>query len=348
MSRTKRAFASIVTSALAVATIGAGTVIPATPAAAQPYVADGSTAAAPSVYSAGTTLVGRTANTWGRFDTNKAITAWTEVEIRPGVWSKSQQRTTTANGNYVIPLTYGATTPGTTRWRVAGQYADGTVKRTSVFTLKRLAQPVAYSAGTKPVGAATSTWGRFDTNKAITVWTEVEVRPGVWSTSQIRTTTATGNFTIPLTYGAATPGTTRWRVAGRYPDGTVYRTNTFALTREQNRNMKAVQFAHSALGDSYRYGGTGPSSWDCSGLTGGSWKAAGVTLPRTSQQQYAAGKKISKSQLQPGDLIFYYSARSHVAIYVGDGKIIHASRPGKPVEKVSMNLMPYNGAVRPA
>ncbi|MGJ3510077.1 C40 family peptidase [Enemella sp. A6] len=292
-------------------------------------------------------MVGRTANTWGRFDTKKPITVWTEVEVRRGVWSTSQKRTTTAGGNYVIPLTYGATTPGTKRWRVAGRYPDGRIVRTSPFSLKRLAKPVAYSAGAKPVGAGTSTWGRFDTNKAMTVWTEVQVRPGVWRTSQIRKTTAGGNFTIPLTYGASTAGTTYWRVAGRYPNGQVYRSNTFKMTRTQNRSQKAVAFAQSRLGDSYRYGGTGPSSWDCSGLTGGAWKSAGVKLPRTSQQQYAAGKKVSKSALKPGDLIFYYSGRSHVGIYVGDGKIIHASRPGKPVEKVSMHLMPYNGAVRP-
>lgn len=118
--------------------------------------------------------------------------------------------------------------------------------------------------------------------------------------------------------------------------------------KSTSKAKKAVAFAYKQLGDRYRYGGTGPSSWDCSGLTGGAWKAAGVKIPRTSQAQYRALKKVSKSNLRPGDLVTFYGGRSHIGIYVGKGYVIHASRPGKPVNKMKMKYMPYAGAVRPA
>ena len=73
-----------------------------------------------------------------------------------------------------------------------------------------------------------------------------------------------------------------------------------------------------------------------------------MKIPRTSQAQYRSLKKVSKSNLRPGDLVTFYGGRSHVGIYVGKGYIIHASRPGKPVNKMKMKYMPYAGAVRPA
>ncbi|MCW2802483.1 MAG: peptidoglycan DL-endopeptidase CwlO [Propionibacteriaceae bacterium] len=115
-----------------------------------------------------------------------------------------------------------------------------------------------------------------------------------------------------------------------------------------SKGNKAVAFAKKQIGDRYRYGGTGPNAWDCSGLTGGAWKAAGVKLPRTSQAQFRFGKKVAKSHLKKGDLVFFYSGISHVAIYAGGGKVIHASQPGKPVATLPMKYMPYKGARRPA
>lgn len=115
-----------------------------------------------------------------------------------------------------------------------------------------------------------------------------------------------------------------------------------------SKGKKALAFAKNQIGDSYAYAANGPNSWDCSGLTGGAWKAAGVKLPRTSQAQYKVGKKVSKSNLKKGDLVFFYSGISHVGIYAGNGKVVHASRPGKPVETIKMSYMPYMGARRPA
>lgn len=93
----------------------------------------------------------------------------------------------------------------------------------------------------------------------------------------------------------------------------------------------AVETAYAQLGDSYSWGAAGPDSFDCSGLTMYSYAAAGVSLPHSSRSQSTMGIAVSRSELQPGDLVFYYSPVSHVAIYVGDGQIIHASTYGVPV-----------------
>jgi cell wall-associated NlpC family hydrolase len=97
------------------------------------------------------------------------------------------------------------------------------------------------------------------------------------------------------------------------------------------RAKKAVDFAAAQLGDPYVYGGTGPNGWDCSGLVQGAYRAAGVSLPRVVGPQYGATRHISMSQLQPGDLVFY-SSMSHVGIYIGHGRVIHAPHPGRSVE----------------
>ena len=100
----------------------------------------------------------------------------------------------------------------------------------------------------------------------------------------------------------------------------------------------AVAFAESKLGDSYVYGATGPNTYDCSGLTQAAWAAAGVSIPRTSEEQWAALPRISRSQLQPGDLIFFFGAPpSHVAIYIGNGMYIQATHPGSYIEWASLD-----------
>jgi cell wall-associated NlpC family hydrolase len=82
-------------------------------------------------------------------------------------------------------------------------------------------------------------------------------------------------------------------------------------------------------------------------LTQGAWAAAGVSLPHSSRAQYSSGRKVSKSDLQPGDLVFFYSPISHVGIYIGDGNMIHASNPSKPVAIAPIDYIPFSGAVRP-
>jgi len=113
------------------------------------------------------------------------------------------------------------------------------------------------------------------------------------------------------------------------------------------RAAEAVSFAREQLGKPYAWGATGPGAYDCSGLTQAAWAAAGVSLPRTTYQQIDAGRRIPVSRLRPGDLVFYYSGVSHVGIYVGGGRIIHAPHPGAPVRYAPVDSMPVVGAVRP-
>lgn len=101
--------------------------------------------------------------------------------------------------------------------------------------------------------------------------------------------------------------------------------------KASGRAKEAVDFAAAQLGDPYQWGGNGPSAWDCSGLTQHALAAAGVSIPRVVGPQYAASQHVSMSSLEPGDLVFY-SSMSHVGIYIGNGKVIHAPRPGKRVE----------------
>ncbi|MFF2040349.1 NlpC/P60 family protein [Kitasatospora sp. NPDC058170] len=113
------------------------------------------------------------------------------------------------------------------------------------------------------------------------------------------------------------------------------------------RAAAAVQFAYAQLGKPYVWSATGPNGFDCSGLTGAAWRAADVRLPRISQDQWNAGQRISRADLQPGDLVFFYPDLHHVGLYIGDGKMIHAPRTGKNVEVLPISAMPYVGGVRP-
>jgi peptidoglycan DL-endopeptidase CwlO len=114
-----------------------------------------------------------------------------------------------------------------------------------------------------------------------------------------------------------------------------------------SRAGTAVDFAMDQIGDSYVYGAAGPDSWDCSGLTMAAWGAAGVGLPHSSSAQFSSAPQVSTSALQPGDLVFYYSPISHVAMYIGNGQIVHASNPSYPVKVDPVSSMPISGAVRP-
>jgi peptidoglycan DL-endopeptidase CwlO len=109
----------------------------------------------------------------------------------------------------------------------------------------------------------------------------------------------------------------------------------------------AVQYALAQVGDAYVYGAAGPSAFDCSGLTMMAWAQAGVGLPHSSGGQMGSGTSVSQSQLQPGDLVFYYSPVSHVGMYIGNGQIVHAANPSSGVTTAPVNSMPYSGAVRP-
>ena len=113
------------------------------------------------------------------------------------------------------------------------------------------------------------------------------------------------------------------------------------------RAAAAVNYAMAQVGDAYVYGATGPDAWDCSGLTMGAWAQAGVSLPHSSSAQYSSGPHIAASDLQPGDLVFYYQPISHVGMYIGNGMIVNAENPSSGVRVTGLYSMPYTGAVRP-
>ncbi|MFG2991452.1 NlpC/P60 family protein [Streptomyces sp. NPDC048257] len=115
-----------------------------------------------------------------------------------------------------------------------------------------------------------------------------------------------------------------------------------------SRAARAVAFAYGAIGKPYVWGATGPGSFDCSGLTQAAWRSAGVSLPRTTYTQINAGRRVSRDQLAPGDLVFFYSGVTHVGLYIGNGQMIHAPRPGSTVRLAPLDSMPWAGASRPA
>jgi cell wall-associated NlpC family hydrolase len=113
-------------------------------------------------------------------------------------------------------------------------------------------------------------------------------------------------------------------------------------------NVRAVlAAAYGQIGKPYAYGAGGPGSFDCSGFTSFAYRAAGVSLPHSSRAQYAATRRVSRGDLQPGDLVFFGSPIHHVGIYVGDNKMIDSSTYGHPVGIRSLDRRGYVGAGRP-
>ncbi|MCB5911672.1 C40 family peptidase [Streptomyces pinistramenti] len=110
---------------------------------------------------------------------------------------------------------------------------------------------------------------------------------------------------------------------------------------------KALAFATAQIGKDYVWGAVGPDTFDCSGLTLRAWQAGGTTIPRTSQEQWRQLPRVEVKDMRPGDLIIYFSDASHVGMYLGDGAIVHAPRPGRQVTIAGAGSMPILGVVRP-
>jgi cell wall-associated NlpC family hydrolase len=105
----------------------------------------------------------------------------------------------------------------------------------------------------------------------------------------------------------------------------------------------AMQAALTRVGSPYSWGAEGPGAFDCSGLVKWAFQQAGISLPHSSYAQAAGGQAVSTDQMQPGDVVSYYSDASHVGIYIGDGMMVHASTFGKPVVVAPVNNAPiYN------
>ncbi|MYR42399.1 C40 family peptidase [Streptomyces sp. SID5910] len=110
---------------------------------------------------------------------------------------------------------------------------------------------------------------------------------------------------------------------------------------------RAVRFAVEQLGKPYQWGAEGPAAYDCSGLTSVAWQRAGTPIPRTSQEQWARLERVPLEELRPGDLVVYFPEATHVALYLGDGMVVQAPRPGAEVKVSPIAANPVLGAVRP-
>ncbi|MGC5038388.1 NlpC/P60 family protein [Streptomyces sp. DT190] len=139
--------------------------------------------------------------------------------------------------------------------------------------------------------------------------------------------------------------------AGTASAGTGSTATTPADSSYATKAEKALAFARAQIGKPYVWGAVGPGSYDCSGLTQAAWKAAGVTLPRTTYDQVDAGTTVPLADARPGDLVFFYDDITHVGLYIGNGMMIHAPKPGTYVREESIY---YDGesaihsVVRPA
>ncbi|MDT9685167.1 NlpC/P60 family protein [Streptomyces sp. TRM76323] len=110
---------------------------------------------------------------------------------------------------------------------------------------------------------------------------------------------------------------------------------------------EAVAFAMAQVGKPYVWGAEGPDAYDCSGLTQRAWGAAGRGIPRTSQEQWRLLPKVAVQDMRPGDLIIYFDDASHVGMYIGNGSMVHAPRPGRHITVSGAGSIPILGVVRP-
>ncbi|WP_369193727.1 C40 family peptidase [Streptomyces djakartensis] len=119
------------------------------------------------------------------------------------------------------------------------------------------------------------------------------------------------------------------------------------VRRPTAAGARAVRYAVRQLGKPYEWGAEGPRSYDCSGLTSRAWAAAGKAVPRTSQEQWKRLERVPLNRLRPGDLVVYFPEATHVAVYLGDGMVVQAPRPGAEVKVSPIAANPVLGAVRP-
>ena len=268
--------------------------------------------------------------------TTKATVTATSLNVRSGAGTSYSVITKLPKGTVVDVLESASngwkkikTSGGTTGW-VSGEYLT------------------TGSAGNSSTNNSTS-----QTSYKATVNTDsLNMRKGAGTSYSVITKLSKGTVVDVLESASngwkkikTSNGTIGW-VSGSYlANGVVEQPSTPST----NKVQAVIDLAHKQLGKPYVWGAEGPNSFDCSGLIYYVYKnAAGITLPRTSSAQYSAGVAVSRSNLKAGDLIFSSTDGTgnitHVAIYVGDGQMIHAPRNGKNVEKVSINNSYWNKA----
>ena len=268
--------------------------------------------------------------------TTKATVTATSLNVRSGAGTSYSVITKLPKGTVVDVLESASngwkkikTSGGTTGW-VSGEYLT------------------TGSAGNSSTNNSTS-----QTSYKATVNTDsLNMRKGAGTSYSVITKLSKGTVVDVLESASngwkkikTSNGTTGW-VSGSYlANGVVEQPSTPST----NKVQAVIDLTHKQLGKPYVWGAEGPNSFDCSGLIYYVYKnAASITLPRTSSDQYSAGVAVSRSNLKAGDLIFSSTDGTgnitHVAIYVGDGQMIHAPRNGKNVEKVSINNSYWNKA----
>ena len=186
-------------------------------------------------------------------------------------------------------------------------------------TGRRVAAAGMLAAGAAVAGAATATAA------PVTVDVPVELRlPGVPE-----------QVTVDLPEGIALP-----------PGLAQAAPVEFAAPAQVSTGQRVLEAAGTRVGMPYVWGATGPTSFDCSGLTSWAYAQQGISIPRTSQAQIAGGTKVAKADLQPGDIVAFYSGASHVGIYAGNGQVVHAPYSGTSVSYAPLDSMPFYGATR--
>ena len=151
-----------------------------------------------------------------------------------------------------------------------------------------------------------------------------------------------------FTDGSATDAGRASRSGTAARDGLTAAPGSATAQAPSSRAAAAVGYAYQKLGSPYVWGATGPDAFDCSGLVQAAYRSAGLSLPRTTYAQIDAGRRVSRSELLPGDLVFFYSGITHVGLYVGNGQMIHAPNPTAPVRLAPIDEMPFAGATRVA
>jgi len=153
-----------------------------------------------------------------------------------------------------------------------------------------------------------------------------------------------GSGSAPTSSGSGSSGSTS---SSRHSSTSGSTSVSSSATASTSAGGRAVAYARAQLGKPYVWSTEGPNSFDCSGLTMMAWRSAGVSIPRVSGAQYGIGRHISKSALEPGDLVFFGSPIHHVGIYVGGGMMIEAPYTGQVVRYHTIDRSDYAGATRP-
>ncbi|MGW4790626.1 NlpC/P60 family protein [Streptomyces sp. NPDC004230] len=233
--------------------------------------------------------------------------------------------------------TYPGITPADT---TTGTPATDTFPTTDAFA----------ATGTYPgITPADTTTGTpaTDTFPTTDAFTATGTYPGI--------TPATGAFASPVAFPEAfsgadvfvAPDAFAGTTGGEIPVGV----GAVPGTGYETKAAQALAFARAQIGRPCVWGAAGPDSYDAPGLTQSAWKAAGVALPRTAQEQGAMGTTVPLTDIRPGDLIFFYDTGSHVGVYTGDAMMIHAPGPGSYIREESIFFAgnaAIHGAVRPA